>query len=58
MAIYYFDLREGDALAVDEEGLELCDMRAVRAEATRSNGRRGSRCNIEPVCWFARSDFN
>lgn len=36
MAIYYFDLREGDALAVDEEGLELCDMRAVREEAARS----------------------
>ena len=36
MKRYYFDLRDQDDLAVDEEGLELPDMDAVRAEAMRS----------------------
>jgi hypothetical protein len=33
---YYFDLRDGDALSVDEEGVELPDIEAVQKEATRS----------------------
>lgn len=36
MALYYFDLRDGDVLAVDEEGMELRDMQAVQEEAARS----------------------
>ena len=30
---YYFDLRDGDELIIDEEGLVLRDMRAVQKEA-------------------------
>lgn len=36
MPRYYFDLLEGDLLAVDEEGLELSSLRAVQAEAAKS----------------------
>jgi hypothetical protein len=36
MPRFYFDLRDGDDLAVDEEGLELPDMSAVQAEAAIS----------------------
>jgi hypothetical protein len=36
MPRYYFDLRDEKELAVDEEGLELSDMRAVQAEAAKS----------------------
>jgi hypothetical protein len=36
MAIYYFDLRDGKELIVDDEGMELSDMRAVQEEAARS----------------------
>ncbi len=36
MPRYYFDLLEGDVLAVDEEGLELSSLRAVQAEAAKS----------------------
>jgi hypothetical protein len=36
MPRYYFDLREGDRLAVDEEGIELPDPQAVQLEAARS----------------------
>ncbi|MCK1721256.1 hypothetical protein [Bradyrhizobium sp. 141] len=36
MPRYYFDLHEGDGVAVDEEGLELSDMHAVQAEAAKS----------------------
>lgn len=36
MARYYFDLRDGDELIVDEEGLELRDTRAVQREAALS----------------------
>jgi hypothetical protein len=38
MTIYYFDLRDGEELIVivDEEGMELRDMRAVQEEAARS----------------------
>ena len=36
MAIYYFDLRDGEAFVVDEEGMELRDVEAAQAEAARS----------------------
>jgi len=36
MPRFYFDLRDGDDLAVDEEGLELPDIGAVQAEAAIS----------------------
>ena len=36
MARYYFDIREGDDLATDEEGLELSTLQAVQEEAARS----------------------
>jgi hypothetical protein len=36
MPRYYFDLMEGDVLAVDQEGLELSSLRAVQAEAAKS----------------------
>ncbi len=38
MARYYFDLCDGQGVAVDEEGLELSNMRAVQAEAAKSVG--------------------
>jgi hypothetical protein len=36
MPRYYFDLRDGDELAVDEEGVELRDTDLVQEEAARS----------------------
>jgi hypothetical protein len=36
MPRYYFDLRDGDDLAVDEEGVELQDIELVQEEAARS----------------------
>ena len=36
MALYYFDLRDGEELALDEESLELRAMRAVQEEAARA----------------------
>jgi hypothetical protein len=36
MPRYYFDLVDGDVRSVDEEGIELFDLRAVGAEATKS----------------------
>ena len=36
MPRYFFDLRDGDDLAVDEEGMELRDIQAVQEEAARS----------------------
>jgi hypothetical protein len=33
---YYFDLREGDDVAPDEEGMELTTLEAVQAEAARA----------------------
>jgi Domain of unknown function (DUF6894) len=36
MKRYYFDLRDDDSLAVDEEGLELPGIQAVQEEAARS----------------------
>ncbi len=36
MTRYYFDLREGDQFAPDEEGLELASLQRVQEEAARS----------------------
>ena len=36
MAVYYFDLRDGEELVVDEEGIELRSMRAAQDEAARA----------------------
>ncbi|WP_165445855.1 DUF6894 family protein [Bradyrhizobium uaiense] len=36
MTRYYFDLRDGDDLAIDEEGLEMPNLAAVREEAART----------------------
>jgi len=36
MPRYYFDLREGDELAVDDEGAEMANLHAVQMEAARS----------------------
>jgi hypothetical protein len=36
MRRYYFDIREGDELAPDDEGLELSTVQAVQEEAARS----------------------
>jgi uncharacterized protein DUF6894 len=33
---YYFDLREGDQIAIDDEGLELSTIEAVQEEAALS----------------------
>ena len=36
MPRYYFDIRDNGALATDEEGLVLVDLRAAEVEAARS----------------------
>ena len=36
MSRYYFDLLDGDILAIDEEGLELPSLQAAQAEAAKS----------------------
>ena len=36
MPHYFFDLRDGDDLAVDEEGMELRDIQAAQEEAARA----------------------
>ena len=36
MTVYYFDLRDGDDLIQDEEGLELPDYEAVQMEAAKA----------------------
>jgi len=36
MRRYYFDVRDQEGLVVDEEGMELPDMEAVRTEALQS----------------------
>jgi hypothetical protein len=33
---HYFDIRDGEAIAVDEEGLELPDLKAAEIEAAQS----------------------
>ena len=36
MTRYYFDIRDGEALYPDEEGIELDDQRAAEIEAAKS----------------------
>jgi len=36
MSIYYFDLRDGNAFAIDEVGLELRDICSAQGEAARA----------------------
>jgi hypothetical protein len=36
MPLYYFDIRDGDALYPDDEGLDLADQRAAEVEAAHS----------------------
>jgi len=36
MPRYYFDLRKGDQITLDEEGLELSSLERVQEEAARS----------------------
>lgn len=36
MTRYYFDLRDGDELIIDEEGMEMRDTKAVQREAALS----------------------
>ena len=36
MSRYYFDLLDGDVLAVDDQGLELPSLQAAQAEAAKS----------------------
>jgi hypothetical protein len=38
MTRYYFDIRDGEALYADEEGMELEDQRAAEIEAAKSLG--------------------
>lgn len=38
MPRYFFDIRDGAGLALDEEGLELPDQRAAELEAARTLG--------------------
>jgi hypothetical protein len=36
MPIYYFDIRDGEHVAIDEEGTEFCTLAAVQEEAART----------------------
>ena len=36
MRRYFFDVRDGDELAIDDEGLEMLTLQAVQLEAARS----------------------
>jgi hypothetical protein len=51
MPRYYFDMREGDEIAPDEEGMELDTLEEVQEEAARTladmakDGIRGGRTN-------------
>lgn len=36
MPRYFFDTRDNDALIIDDEGVELADLGAVKAQAARS----------------------
>lgn len=36
MTRYYFDIRDGEALYADEQGMELDDQRAAEIEAAKS----------------------
>lgn len=42
MARYYFDWHEGEKLISDDDGCELADFEAVKAEAQQALGERAS----------------
>ncbi|WP_371817848.1 hypothetical protein [Bradyrhizobium sp. CCBAU 53421] len=48
MERYYFDLRDGCGLAIDEEGLEMPNLAAVQEEAVRALARFDSRFRSRP----------
>ncbi|MFK4726616.1 hypothetical protein ABIE89_007716 [Bradyrhizobium niftali] len=55
MAIYYFDLRDGDEIVPDEEGLELQDLLAVQEEAARALASLSwAPCETSKACKAAR----
>lgn len=43
MTRYYFDIKDGDDLALDEEGLELPAIKAAQVAAARSFSRLSQR---------------
>jgi hypothetical protein len=49
MVRYYLDLRDGDQLITDDEGLELRDMGAVQREAARA---------LAGIAWDSVASFN
>jgi len=51
MPRFYFDLRDEEELAFDEEGLELSGVRAAQAEAARSlaDMARDAACSSEAI---------
>ena len=48
MAVYYFDLRDEDALLLDEEGLEFSNLRDMQEEAAKSLADMARRCAWRP----------
>jgi hypothetical protein len=44
---YYFDMREGDEIAPDEEGMELRTIEAVQRSGPHAR-RHGKGCDVEP----------
>jgi Domain of unknown function (DUF6894) len=42
---YYFDIREGEALCADEEGMELKDQKAAEIEAANSLADAARNCS-------------
>ena len=62
MGLYYFDLKDSEGLAVDEEGLELQCVQAVQEEAALSladavrNGLRRSDGALNQITVEVRTD--
>lgn len=62
MIRYYFDLRDSEGLAVDEEGVELQDVQAAREEAALSladaarDGLRRSDVTLAQITIEVRTD--
>ena len=62
MGRYYFDLRDSEGIAIDEEGLELQDIQAAGEEAALSladaarDGLRGSDGSLNQLSVEVRTD--
>ena len=58
MPRYYFDIREGDDFAPDEEGLEFSSIQAVQEEAARSLWPRTpfGRSMVGSIRWRSKSE--